>query len=149
MRVKRFESPNRRGHLNWGRPRPSLGCGARAGLWTCLPGCIRNRGGSWRPANEPTKTTATLIEVNGWRVLPILLVPAALTGLALVTILKTNAGQTRRRVFVWAPAVLLLGFCILGSFSIGIFYLPSALALVLSSILVSRSRRGAIRMWGH
>ena len=95
------------------------------------------------PANVPTKTTATFIEVNGWSVLPILLVPAALTGLALVTILKTNAGQTTRRVLVWVPAVLLLGFCILGSFSIGIFYLPSALALVVSSILVSRSRRRA------
>tara|TARA_B100000378_G_scaffold261160_1_gene242353 strand:- start:191 stop:619 length:429 start_codon:yes stop_codon:yes gene_type:complete len=95
------------------------------------------------PANEPTKTTATLIEVNGWCVLPILLVPAALTGLALVTILKTNAGQTSRRVLVWVASVLLLGFCILGSFSIGIFYLPSALALVVSSILVSRSWPGA------
>ncbi len=95
------------------------------------------------PANEPTKTTATLIEVNGWRVLPILLVPAALTGLALLTVLRTNSGHTRRRVLVWVPAVLLLGFCILGSFSIGIFYLPSALALVVSSILVSRSRRRA------
>ncbi len=97
------------------------------------------------PSGEPTKTTATLIEVNGWRVLPILLVPAALTGLALVTILKTNAGQTRRRVLVWVASVLLLGFCILGSFSIGIFYLPSALALVVSSILVSRSRVRATR----
>ncbi len=94
------------------------------------------------PANEPTKTTATLIEVNGWGVLPILLVPAALTGLALLTVLRTNSGQTRRRVLVWVPAVLLLGFCILGSFSIGIFYLPSALALVLSIILVSLTRGG-------
>ncbi len=97
------------------------------------------------PAGEPTRTTATLIEVNGWHVLPILLVPAALTGLALLIVLRTSAGQTRRRVLVWVPAVLLLGFCILGSFSIGIFYLPSALALVLSSILVSRSRVRAIR----
>ncbi len=95
--------------------------------------------------NEPTRTTATLIEVNGWGVLPILLVPAALTGLALLTILKTNSGHTRRRVLVWVPAVLLLGFCILGSFSIGILYLPSALALVLSSILVARSRVRATR----
>ena len=94
-------------------------------------------------ASQPTRTTATLIEVNGWRVLPILLVPAALTGLALITVLRTDAGQTRRRVLVWIPAVLLLGFCILGSYSIGIFYLPSALALVVSSILVSRSRRRA------
>jgi len=97
------------------------------------------------PANEPTKTTATLIEVNGWGVLPILLVPAALTGLALLTVLNTNAGQIRRRVLVWVPAVLLLGFCILGSSSIGIVYLPSALALVLSSILVARSRVRATR----
>ncbi len=96
-------------------------------------------------ANEPTKTTATLIEVNGWGVLPILLVPAALTGLALVTILKTNSGQTRHRVLVWVASVLLLGFCILGSFSIGIFYLPSALPLVFSSILVARSRVRASR----
>ena len=98
------------------------------------------------PANVPTKTTtATLIEVNGWSVLPILLVPAALTGLALLTVLNTNAGQIRRRVLVWVPAVLLLGFCILGSSSIGIVYLPSALALVLSSILVARSRVRATR----
>ena len=97
------------------------------------------------PANVPTKTTATFIEVNGWSVLPILLVPAALTGLALLTVLNTNAGQIRRRVLVWVPAVLLLGFCILGSSSIGIVYLPSALALVLSSILVARSRVRATR----
>ena len=93
-------------------------------------------------ANEPTKTTATLIEINGWGVLPILLVPAALTGLALV---KTNSGQTRHRMLVWVASVLLLGFCILGSFSIGIFYLPSALPLVFSSILVARSRVRASR----
>ena len=141
--MKRIESPNRRSRINCDRPRPGLGCRPRVGLWPCLPGRICNRGGSWRPRQRATKTTATLIEVNGWRVLPILLVPAALTGLALVTVLKTNAGQTRRRVLVWAASVLLLGFCILGSFSIGIFYLPSALALVVSSILVSRSRRGA------
>ena len=71
--------------------------------------------------NEPTRTTATLIQVNGWGVLPILLVPAALTGLALLTVLKTEAGQTRRTVLVWVLAALLLVFCALGSFSIGIF----------------------------
>ena len=97
------------------------------------------------PANVPTKTTATLIEVNGWGMLPILLVPAALTGLALITLLKTNAGQTRRRVLVWVPAVLLLGFCTVAIFSIGIFYLPTALALVFSAILDSFSRGAETR----
>ena len=92
--------------------------------------------------NEPTKTTATLIQVNGWGVLPILLVPVVLTGLALLTVLKTDAGQTRRKMRVWVLAVVLLVFCLLGSFSIGIFYLPSALLLVLSGILVTLGRGG-------
>lgn len=93
--------------------------------------------------SEPSRTTSTLIEVNGWRVLPILLMPAALTGLALLTVLRTRAGQVRRQVLVWVQAVLLLVFCALGSFSIGVFYLPSALALVFSGIFVSSNRLGA------
>jgi hypothetical protein len=91
--------------------------------------------------NEPTRTSASLIEVNGWQVLPILLVPAALTGLALLTILLTHTGQVRRKVLLWVLTVLLLVFCILGSFSIGIFYFPSALALLLTAIGISASRR--------
>ena len=74
--------------------------------------------------------------------LPILLVPVVLTGLALLTVLKTDAGQTRRKMRVWVLAVVLLVFCLLGSFSIGIFYLPSALLLVLSGILVTLGRGG-------
>ena len=95
--------------------------------------------------SESTRFTATLIGVNGLRVLPILLVPVALTGLALLAVLRTDAGQVRQKVLVWVPAVLLLAFCILGSFSIGIFYLPSGLALVLSAIFVSLSRGGQVR----
>ena len=91
--------------------------------------------------NEPTRTSASLIEVNGWQVLPILLVPAALTGLALLTVLLTHTGQTRRKVLLWVLAVLLLVFCVLASFSLGIFYVPSALALLLTAIGVSTSRR--------
>ncbi len=91
--------------------------------------------------NEPTRTSASLIEVNGLQVLPILLVPAALTGSALLTVLLTHTGQTRRKVLLWVLTVLLLVFCVLGSFSIGILYYPSALALLLTAIGVSASRR--------
>ena len=59
------------------------------------------------PASEPTKTTATLIEVNGWRVLPILLVPAALTGLALEQMpAKPGAGCScgPRQFYSWGSA---------------------------------------------
>ncbi len=93
--------------------------------------------------SEPTRTTATIVEVNGWGVLPILFLPVFLTGLALLSFLRTHAGQTRRKLFAWVLAVLLLVFCILGSFSIGLFYFPSALALVLAAIVGSGTRRSA------
>ena len=44
-----------------------------------------------------------------------LLIPVALTALALV-------------------AVLLLGFCVVGIFSIRLFYVPAAIALVVSAV---------------
>ena len=91
-------------------------------------------------ATEPTRFTQTLIGVNGLRVLPFLLTPVALTGLALLTALLTHGGQARRKVLLWVPTVLLLGFCAVGIASIGLFYLPAALALVFSAVLGTLSR---------
>ena len=90
-------------------------------------------------ASEATRFIATLIEVNGLRVLLLLLAPLVLTGLALLGVLLTYDGQTRRKVVLWISAVLLLGFCALGIWTIGLFYLPAALALVGSAILGSFS----------
>ena len=92
-------------------------------------------------AIESTRVSATLIDVNGLRVLPLLLAPVALTALALLAALLTDAWSAKRKVLVWVSAVLLLGFCVVGSFSIGVFYLPAALALTISAILGSRRRR--------
>ena len=89
---------------------------------------------------ESTRTTATFIEVNGLSVLPILLAPVALTGVALLAVLVTHSGQVRRKALLWVSAVLLLGFSGLASFSMGLLYLPAALALVFSAILGSFSR---------
>ena len=91
-------------------------------------------------ASESTRVTATLIEVNGLRALLLLAVPILLTALALSSVLLTDAGQARRKVSLWVPAVMLLGFCAVGIFSIGLFYLPAALALVISAVLGSRGR---------
>ena len=96
-------------------------------------------------AGQPVRFTATLIEANGLTVLPVLLAPVALTALALLAILLTDAGQARRRVFLWVSAALLLGFCAVGSLSIGLFYLPAALALIFSAILGSLSRAAETR----
>ena len=91
-------------------------------------------------AGESTRTTATLIEVNGLSVLPLLLAPVVLTALALLAVLLTHAGQPRRKVLLWGSAVLLLGLCAVGIASIGLFYLPAALALVFSAVLGSLGR---------
>ena len=90
--------------------------------------------------SEPTGFTATLIEVNGLRVLPLLMAPVALTGVALLAALVMTAGQVKRKVFLWVSAGLLLGFCAVGIFSIGLFYLPAALALAAAAIKGSRRR---------
>jgi len=91
-------------------------------------------------AIESTPVTASLIEVNGLWVLLLLAIPVVLTGLALVSILLTAPGQARRKLSLLALAVLLVGFGVVGSFSIGLFYLPSALALVVSAAVAFRGR---------
>jgi hypothetical protein len=94
-------------------------------------------------AVESTRVTSTLVEVNGLRVLPFLLAPVALTALALLAALITGVGFARRRVLLWVSSVLLLGACAVAIFSIGLFYLPAAVALIVSA--VAGSRRTLVR----
>ena len=84
--------------------------------------------------SEPVHFTQTLIEVNGLAVLPLLVAPVVLTALALFAVLA------RRKVLPWVSAILLLGFCAVGSSSIGLSYLPAALTLLFSAILSLRRR---------
>lgn len=86
------------------------------------------------PAGETTKHTRTLVEVNGLWVLTLLLVPILLSGVALLAIVLTDAGQARRRALLWTPTLALLVFCVVGVFSIGLFYVPVALALLVATI---------------
>ena len=91
------------------------------------------------PAGEATRRTQTLVEANGLWVLWLLLIPIVLSGLALSVIRFTDAGQTIRKVFLWLPALVLLAFCAVGMFSIGLFYLPVALALLVAAVTGSAS----------
>ena len=94
-------------------------------------------------ASESTRVTATFVEVNGLGVLSLLMVPVALTALALLAALITGVGFARRRVLLWVSSVLLLGACAVAIFSIGLFYLPAAVALIVSA--VAGSRRTLVR----
>ena len=89
----------------------------------------------------PEQFTATFIEVNGWGVLPIVLAPVAISGVGLLGVMLAGPGLVWRRAPLGVSALLLLGFCIAGSYSIGVFYLPAALAMAVSGAVSLGQRR--------
>ena len=80
------------------------------------------------------RSSATAIEVNGLHVILLLLVPILLTAITLLALRLTAKSQAVRTVLLWSPAVVLLGFCFVAIASIGMFYLPTALALLVAAI---------------
>ena len=91
---------------------------------------------------EVVSVSASIIEINGWGVLIPLLIPIALTAIGLLAAITWDHHQLTNKVFLWVATALLIGFCGLGMFSIGIFYLPAALALLVAAILISLVARG-------
>jgi hypothetical protein len=85
---------------------------------------------------EVVHVSASLIEVNGWGALIPLLVPVALTALGFVVAWTWDGQNARNKFLMWTFAVLLIVFCGLALFSLGIFYLPGALALLASAIIM-------------
>ena len=83
---------------------------------------------------ERTWMSSTLIAENGLHVVLLLLVPIFLTAITLLGLRLTAKSQTVRKVLLWGPAVVLLGFCFVAIASIGMFYLPAALALLVAAI---------------
>ena len=79
--------------------------------------------------------SGTLITVNGLWVLVPLCIPIVLAALGLIAVAR------RRRALVWVLGGVLLGFVVLSGFTIGLFYLPAAIALLLSAGLTGSSRK--------
>lgn len=79
---------------------------------------------------EQAKTRkATLLETEGWQAVPALTIPVLLT--ALPSFLR----RTRcRRMSRWGSAMGLVAFAVAGSLSVGLFYVPSALAMCLAAV---------------
>lgn len=86
-------------------------------------------------ASEPARVTATLIEVKGLRVIPLLLASVVLTALAALAGLLIPGGSARRGVLVLVLAVVLLGFSVVGAASTGLLFLPAAIILVVSGVI--------------
>lgn len=83
---------------------------------------------------EWTHYTETLIEANGLRAVLYLIIPLLLTGIVVLTVHRADIGKVWRKVLIWVAVVALFGFCVLTVFSIGIFYLPATLALLIAAV---------------
>ena len=69
----------------------------------------------------------------------LLLIPILFSGLALLAIRLTDPGQARRKVSLWVTTLALLALCLVGILPIGLFYLPTALALLVAAVADSLS----------
>ena len=86
------------------------------------------------PAGELVRTSATLLEVNGPRVLLLLAFPVFATAAAVWGVQFAAAQELRRRkLLLWVPAITLLAFCVVGALSVGLLYFPAALALLIAA----------------
>ena len=79
--------------------------------------------------------SATLITENGLWVLVPLCIPIVLAALGLI------AAARSRRALAWVLGGVLLGFVVLSGFTIGLFYLPAAITLLLSAGLTGSSSK--------
>ena len=92
-----------------------------------------------KPDSQGTvRTSASLIEVNGYWVALLLLIPVALAVAGLLAARAVDYRRSKGKLAVWAPAAMSLLFCFVGLFSIGLLYIPSAGALVATAVLASR-----------
>ena len=82
-------------------------------------------------SGESNGDTSTLVEVAGVYGIFVALVPVALTGVALWAVWRGGAGDA----LLWGIAIALSGLCVLSAGSIGLFYVPAALALVATAVL--------------
>jgi len=69
---------------------------------------------------------ATLLQVNGSRVFIPLAIPVVVSLLPILS---------RRRGVSIGAAIVLSAFCIVGGFSIGLFYVPSAVTMIVAGAL--------------
>jgi hypothetical protein len=75
---------------------------------------------------------ASLIAENGAWVIGVLCVPVALAAFGLY------CAVARRRVLLWAAGLVLLGFVLLSGFTIGLFYVPAAVLVLIAAGLSPR-----------
>ena len=91
-------------------------------------------GYSSTPDGGMVATRSSGLDANGLYLFVPLMIPVFLTGIAVAALRITNRTKPVRGRYLWTPFGLLMGFCVLAVWSIGIFCLPSALLLLVAAI---------------
>ena len=79
--------------------------------------------------------SASLIEESGAQIIAVLLVPVALALIAL-GIVFMRAQWRWARWLLWGVTLLAWAFSLLGSFTVGLFYMPAATLLLLAALVM-------------
>ena len=78
--------------------------------------------------------SGSLVTVNGLRVLLVLVVPVVITGLGLFAIISNVVTYQVTRILLWASGISMALICVLGALSVGVLYIPAALAMIVAAI---------------
>jgi hypothetical protein len=105
----------------------ALAAGVGLALWPCAYQGVEAQPAPGGAVQE-RQLCATLVEANGVNVLGVLALPVLLAGIGLVAV---RAG---RRVLLSTVMVALVAFCLLALASVGLFYAPAAVALVIAVV---------------
>ena len=78
--------------------------------------------------------SGSLVAVNGLRVLVVLAVPVAITGLGLLATISSVVTYGVARILLWASGISMAFICLIGALSVGVLYIPAALAAMVAAI---------------
>lgn len=85
--------------------------------------------------SQVVRHSASFVEVNGIGSLLAIFIPVVLTGLALVVLLTWQGRGAGRVLVMGGLALAILAFCVLGYLSVGMAYVPAALAMIAATLL--------------
>ena len=102
----------------------AVAAGLGLALWPCAYQGVEAAGGG-APERQFCES---LVEANGVSVLGVLALPVLLAGVGLAAV-----GRRRRSILVAVMAAM-VAFCVLAAASVGLFYLPAAVALVIAVV---------------
>ena len=99
-----------------------------------------NLEGNGTSESTVVRYSASFTDVNGyWPLIP-LFIPEFVTGLALLFLLTRKKRRNANALVVWSLTTILLVFCGLGYYGFGIFYLPAAIAMIVTAFIFGPGR---------